>query len=86
MSEDQDVETRLGLVHNHNDDYISMQTDDNFGIFVKKFNIVSASKDIYSCADEIWKDYEAREANPVGSEYYLDGMIFTYADYPLIYC
>ena len=85
MSEDQDVETRLGLAHKFiNDDYISAQTDETFGIFVKKFNIISASKDIYSCANEIWKDYEARVVNPaVGKEYYLDGMIFTHADYPV---
>ena len=81
------IETRLSLTESLlKDNYISEIKDESFGIFLKRFNIISPSKNIYACAVDIWKDYEARKINPdVGKEYYLDGMIFTHAEYPVGY-
>jgi len=86
-SNDSELETRLSLAESFlREDYIESQSDDTFKIFLKNFNIVSVSKDIYSCALDIWKDYEATVINPaVGKQYYLDGMIFTHAEYPVGY-
>ena len=86
-SNDVELETRLSLTESFlKEDYIESETDNTFGIFLKNFNIVSATKDIYSCALDIWKDYEATIINPaVGKQYYLDGMIFTHAEYPVGY-
>jgi len=82
-----DIDTRLSLVNKYiKSDYIESKSDESFGIFVKKFHTVTPQKNIFSCANNIWRDYEGRLINPdVGREYYLDGLIFTPADHPVGY-
>ena len=82
-----DIETRLSLANRYiSQDYIESKTDESFGVFVKKFHMVSPQKNIFNCANNIWTDYQGRVINPdVGKEYYLDGLIFTPADHPVGY-
>ena len=55
-----------------------------FGIFMKKFLMVRVDKSIFAQANTIWANKELiNEA--VGSLYYLDGLIFTHATYPVGY-
>ena len=66
-----DIETRLSLANRYiSQDYIESKTDESFGVFVKKFHMVSPQKNIFNCANNIWTDYQGRVINPdLGKEY-----------------
>ena len=56
----------------------------SFGIFMKKFLMATPDKNIFSRANTIWANKELVNSE-VGSLYYLDGLIFTHAKYPVGY-
>ena len=55
-----------------------------FGIFMKKFLMTSVDKTIFTRANTIWANKDLINKD-VGSLYYLDGLIFTHAKYPVGY-
>lgn len=86
MSNDDDEETRLSFADKFFTEHYELPDDikDTFSIFIKKFHMVNDGNTIFHCANTIWSKYIAKEINPeIGSHYYLDGLIFTHARYPV---
>ena len=88
MSADTQIKTRLRFA----EEFLSKEytkpeeIKDIFSIFLKKFYIADEKMTIFQCAKTIWSGYEGGEINPdIGESYYLDGLIFTRADYPVGY-
>lgn len=56
-----------------------------FGIFVKEFYLGNDEK-IFEHSMKIWNDWTSKKVNSsINSRYYLDGLIYTPADYPVGY-
>ena len=86
MSNDDEEETRLGFARKFFTEHYELPDDinDTFSIFIKKFHMINEGNNIFHCANTIWSKYMAGEINPqIGSHYYLDGLIFTHANYPV---
>ena len=86
MSNDDEEETRLGFANKFFTEHYEIPDDinDTFSIFIKKFHMINEGNNIFHCANTIWSKYIAGEINPeIGSHYYLDGLIFTHATYPV---
>ena len=66
---------------------ITQVLDNNkqFGIFVKEFYLGNDEK-IFEHSMKIWNDWTSKKVNSsINSRYYLDGLIYTPADYPVGY-
>ncbi len=82
-----EIETRLSKMNTYfPKKIIPPENQSEFSIFVKKFSIATPEKNIFQHSNDIWVDYQAKIPHPlINSRYYLDGLIYTHAKYPVGY-